>query len=653
LVGILAPQLNDIGAASGGVGATVDTSVGDLFSNIGGIISMAGRGGTSASPATQQDRDNAAIADNVKEALRIEGLHSSGAMGGNQRDALIRINFLDAVAAVPSDTTNIATTLSAIHGKDINVPESDLEAEHDTVVAKFYSEDPRGIALYPSTVVPDENGDIDLVKSKRKADLVFQDFANQDAKDQVLSDELARLKLSGDITQEKQKLAIEPFILDNTVRAIATVNGLGTIFDMSVETPDVDVSTMLAGLIAEKNKFAQSLAVRAAAIGIADNPNLYNPKPILEAFEGPIRFLTFLQTQPGVLDKAQQSRASLRVGQLITEVGGAATPRGIEFASEHINANKSAEIVDASFEWLKMTPKKSTLSHSTEALPKGANEPSTISPTFSEQAARLPEFEQIEHVKFNLEGFYLSEGYEGNDPGVRAEGVELFTRAVGIMQATGKDITETTFSQTYRPQFIELFTEMTAVDDDLSTKFKNVVSEHLSTVLSQQNVTKDFLVSNNFSDYKDLKIKFNGEKYVLDLGTSKGQGLGLDTKEVVMKNLLKKHGLPVSIEGLTSLIRIPASQIGLGAGNPQEIAAIGDARRMVRILKPQQEFLNKVLGVGEALNQVISPTIPDFAEEEEPIHVTNAEDMAKVAIGGTFTYIDTITGKLVKSTFGG
>jgi hypothetical protein len=73
LVGILAPQLNDIGAASGGVGATVDTSVGDLFSNIGGIISMAGRGGTSASPATQQDRDNAAIADNVKEALRIEG----------------------------------------------------------------------------------------------------------------------------------------------------------------------------------------------------------------------------------------------------------------------------------------------------------------------------------------------------------------------------------------------------------------------------------------------------------------------------------------------------------------------------------------------------------------------------------------------------
>jgi len=79
-------------------------------------------------------------------------------------------------------------------------------------------------------------------------------------------------------------------------------------------------------------------------------------------------------------------------------------------------------------------------------------------------------------VQRSLDGFYISGDYNGTDPVVRTEAVENFGRAVGVMVSTGKQITKATFDKTYRPEFVQMYNDITATDDDTSTRFRALVA---------------------------------------------------------------------------------------------------------------------------------------------------------------------------------
>lgn len=654
MAGFLAPTITEIAAAPSAPAVRQDTSIGDLLGNIGGIVSSLSRGTTTTTTQTQSDRDTATATPFVVEAQRIEALRATGKLSANQIDALIRKNKLEAVTAFSGRSENIIKSLASVHGEDIDVKEVDLVGAFDAAMVKFFAEDPRGQTLAPSIIVPDKRGGINKEATRLKGIVVYEAFLAQSGKDQQAAEELARLKTQSGIRDEELKLVVDPFIAENTAAALSIIAGLGNVLDLTPESNVIDVATLIQEAKTARNQFALQLAARAATRGLTNEPTLYNPEDILKLFDGPIALLTDLQGQPEKIALMQQSQSDVQMGATIAAAGVALTPESrAYFSSIQLDARRT-ELTKAAMDWILFVTPPTV--EGLQSLPTEADPTSVFDPAFTSAAAKLPEFRQIEVARNGIEGFYLAEISELNGPAIRETATEQLTRGMGVMLASGRDVPVATFDQTFRPEFTHMFLAMTDTDDELSLKFTGVVKEFLATVVDQQVTQARFLVSNNFSaEYKNLKVAFNGESWTLDFGKETGQGLGIDNREVLLKNLLKKQGLPVSMEGLISLVSTPTSRLGPFTDAAQLSLLVGDARRMVRILKPSIDYLNKIFDVNKRLGTAVQDSlvgIPDFAEEEEITHVTSAEDFANVPIGGSFSYIDTDGNRQV-STFGG
>ena len=641
MAGFLSPVLSDIGAAPGGVGSSVDTSVGDALGAFGNILGDVGRSGSSSAGPTQTDRDTANAQPFIDEAIRLEALRASGSnISTRQLNAEIRANKIGAVTAFAGRSDGIIKSLSSIHGEDIDVKETDLLTARNNIVTDFFTKDPIGIDKMPRAIVLDANGEFDEGATRVKMEALFQNHQAQVANDATLADDLARAIAAGDLNKENQKVLADPFIQQGRQAATETVNGLATTFDLANATlTPKDVSNAIITVTAARDRFLATVNSRAADIGILNDKDVYDSALVVEPFNTLLSTLNIVQTNPEMAVNMQRAGAELKQGEFLLNLGVQPTRSAIDYVAALSVQAASVDIINGI-----NTFTKKPVEPTTAEIPSfGVIDPSqsAINPELVRAAGALPESKQIEVVQRSLDGFYISGDYNGTDPVVRTEAVENFGRAVGVMVSTGKQITKATFDKTYRPEFVQMYNDITATDDDTSTRFRALVAEHIGTTLQQMEVRTQTSIQNDFSErLPGLSLTFNGKEY--DVAFDEDLGLGTDSDLVV--GALKKLGLPPTMSGLSKLASDRTLLISSGVSPTEASRIVLSSKQVLGVLKPQIDYLNRIIAVGSQLEGVdaVLPTAggKDKAEVIQPTVISSEEDFNNLKDGTPWRFVD-------------
>jgi len=661
MAGILAPKLSEIDAAPGGVASRPDTSIANLISNVGGVFSAGLRGGGGEGGDTQQDRDNALIRPFVENARRIEALIESGDVSAAEGRARQNANRLEAISVLPSDVKNINEVLSSTVGRDLEVQVLDPEAERIKSRSEFYSEDARGKALFPIIMAQSVvNGTLDEERLGELMELQFQVAQNRDA-------ELATLKIRREILEEENKLDSAESIAqrdDFFKRELADsrlgVEGLGIIARLEGRGGGTveELTDMRAILSNQRDARRSNIISNAVGIGLADEPGFDDSVDVLLApYDQTLSILDTLISRPAELAKLRQAVQEDKLTEAFSRFGILFNKETSAFLTNQILLQQDAE-------------KKKELVNVVNGLSKGGTfislpgaigpqpDPDTlspvISPEFSAAASTLSDAEQRELVKFNVGSVYTATGLDLSNPEIRPELVQNWTAGLGVMMSQGKDISESTFDKTFRPgEFLDLYTEISGVDDDLGAQFKEVSKQTLARVASETRTRLGFVTSTIFSeDYPGLQISSKGEIKFTGAATP---------REQEMKALLRKRGLPNSLDGVKALANLKAEKIG-DLQLPEEVFAIRAAQSIITNLGDDLKYLTKIFDIRQAVSVIdvgggepiaeVDDIFDDFSEEEEIIHVTNFDEAFDLPIGATFTYNDR-DGNLQTSRFNG
>lgn len=655
MVGFLAPTISDISAAPSAPSSPADLSIGNALGGIGDIINLIG-GATGGARPSQTDKDNDALRPHIVEAIRIERLRRSGDMSGPQLAALTTRNRLSALVALPGQSEKVNKALSSIHGFEVDVQQTDPVVELNKTITKFYSDDPKGRERFPALVAsslnPDGTINSEVLGRAQMADFLFQQ--SEDAADRVDADKLARLKLEGDIGSQESRNLMDVFYRENFVTSAATVKGLGFLATLELQgggTP-ADLTQMLI-LAKDARKAALGrIQARAVGKGLADEEG-FDPNIPLVPFDRAISTLTQMIGTPELINNMVRANQFNKIAIVAAAAGVIINPNDTQYFLELMRSQADPQKVKNAVELMeKLAVQPDFIQFG--ALPVGDHVPGgdIIDPAFSEAAAGLSEAEQKEVVRSNLSGYYTGEGYSGDDPVVREQGIEFFTAALGVLGATGKDISETTFDQTFRPSFLKMYEQATSINDPTTAKFVDVVFTGLTQVLSQIKTNTNLTISNRFAaEYPGLKVirKSDGVaaiKFASDI----------TPEEIALKALLSKNSFPNSLDGLKSLIALPSPEDSgrIIISSPKDLLAIRDARRIIKALEPNLKYMNKVMKTQrdiELVNQSneantgLSLILEDFPVDEERPIISTEKEFEDLDPGQTFFVV--IDGRLV------
>jgi hypothetical protein len=573
------------------------------------------------------------------------------------------------LASLPDKTTQINTAFSVVTGTEFAEPAVDpgTAALNSLITRATDGSDPiaTSIGTAAAAAAIDENGRFDSqTYTLRLAELMSQYDSDRAAVARTQL-EVEKLKAENAFTQESQNT-----ILDNRVgvwsqRTQELTEGLIARFFGSSENggpvPELqrlsreDAILQLESLEARlRNTYQQE----AAELGILDNlGSQFDGGGINEALAPLTNFKTFLtRSREEFFEswKVAETQDKMAIAQLINEMSGAGgtIPEVQEYVVTQILVNNQVDFKQVALNARRMlkdivrtgNPYRTSLGEnngiSTDAAEQGRTG-QIVTPEAAGVATGLSEGDAIKSVKSDLTVFYEWNNFGEVNDSITKTAVSSFVNATQIMNVRGVPVSENTFDMVYRPEFFNMFNQITAVGGENGQLLVNAVVENLSdSIANNLTLATNSIAQTGGQNFPSVALKFDGEKYVMQVGS-----LGATAQEVALKDTLRQEGLPFTLEGIKELQKRERSVVSNSEAIQKFRFTNTGLNAYVENFEKHLNYLNKMTSVAARLGtEVLTAVTPGegspFLLSPVAVEVTNEDEYKSLEEGTSYTVMN-------------
>jgi len=661
VVGFLAPQIGVLNSGVRGTGVgPADTSVGDALTGIANLINLTTTVGNRGGGPTQKDRDNETLQDFSAEVARLHSMR--GELGESQFNSQLNSKFKAFGVVNPILIGDARDVVLGQTGIKIGGEEFSLKKQQQQIVESFTATARGKSALVRIFAAP---GAKDPATGEMIPEIVFSMLsaeaalaAKDEAELEAINLQLASLKGREEIRTLLEKDIIDKKTFEFGQRSEATVAGLSmAAFEAGVKVKDASV--LVGDLLREKQAAENEYFAEARAGGFADSPDFKTGlAAALQPYDTMIGLIEDLgdeSVRAFAVLQASDSIITAKVINKIIKFGGTNRDVVAYFMKSVIDNNvvdlrmistlDPTELRDELGDRPLFPGNATTISAEAPPAPGPVATPETIS-----RARTLTDQEREDEVRVNTSTFSM---FSSDDEDSRTTAVKAFGLAATAINTSTLPLAEATFDRLYDTKFFDTYNTIVGFGDQNSANLQGAVQENLTRVLQQRLGLANVDLRNRFSEtFPEINLVSDGNEIVLDLGK------GLTPNSRFLTKSLERHNLPKTVQGLKQLAILEFNNpfftfFSEANGINELIAEVAYVNKIIGTVKRLPDIAPHILpSIGVKVDPVTGDPIPDFAEEEEVSHITSLGELDNVAIGSTFSYIDT-DGKLVVSTFGG
>ena len=623
MAGFLTPTIGDIGSAPGGFSAPVDTTVGDLLTNVGSLISM-GVTGRKEEGGTQTKRDRELLKPIAQKALGLTESFRSGKLTNLEYKTRLNQLFSESLSTLPDKSNEIKRLFSSITGEEYGEELPSIEQGTQQAILEFVMnpDNPEGNQILLESIVVDKNGNIDPELTKAK---IFENIAQLQAdKARVarLGRELEALKTEENIKELVQESEVEGFVARAHKRVSDAVEG---ILKTVAKNPNIieGRESAITQLMSLRTQYLTQFEQLALEAGILDNiQNKFNGglNVVVSSIDNTIKFLEQAREEDINKLKALDARDNLILAEVFRKLGIPQTLRSSEYTEAMLVNAMTKEINQIPSEFRKIletsgdTPADKLLGDE-ERIDLNGDPTEKV----QEVSRNMSKDEKVETVVKSSRRFLNIDKDLIKNPKLKRQAVEEFIVATEVINNLGLPISEDTFDTIYNSEFIEKFELYKKTGGAEADILEKAVTKNLSKILAQRTVAANVKVKSFFKDtLPNLNIVFNGEKFIIDIDES------LVSSEVEQNFLkaLEKTGNELSIDGIRRFSKefpLEAASFGLDVFDQ----GFEELQRELR-------FLNKIVGFTKRLPENIFETV--FGNKQQSKGITVLPDSEEEAL---------------------
>jgi hypothetical protein len=642
LAGILAPELNEIGAAPGGVSVSADTSVGNLLSNVGSLLGSISRSASTGGPAaTQSDRDDAALRPAFAQMQGLLQQRDSGELSPAAFTAKARALNKATTANYPHLRKVISEGFSVLAGEEVAPITPDVAASAAESALAFFNSDPEAKSRMGEAMrySPDGSADNELTLTAMQAlqsEIQGKRFRAADTKAKVEA-----LRNAQAFTNAKQAENIDPLLNDMSLIAGQAVSSLTENFFNTGAAEASDAVSIINGLLQTKAEYLQIFTKQASENGILDEDRFRSGLTLVMApFDRQIEALTAFAASPEQLANIAASENKKLIIETLNANGLFAGDEEKRLLGLNMFALARADLK-------KSLPdiRKLLMNSPTELATEGETtviEDGTLTEPAVDAVSRLSQQERVDDIRGNIEGWETIVNVPDASlaiPENRQFLVQKFSLATGIIDTTGAPITEETFDKIYPPSIVKQYNRVVAFDDDIAMGMKETVKRNLSNIIDRRVNVVNALITNDFQTaFPSMSVKWNGSAFVLEL--SGATSTSAERKLVAALDTLK---LPLTLEGIEELGKaVRREQIGVAPSglDPKDVRTFESTTINIQLdsftkLKDGIRFLNKVVKTASLFPEDVSTAVlPNEVGSTSGVVVVNSiEEVQKLSAG--------------------
>jgi hypothetical protein len=614
LAGILAPQLNEIGAAPRGGTPVVDTSVGNLLSNVGSALGALGRGGGGPS-ITQADRDDAALRPAFAEMQKLIKQRDSGAITPAAFSIKARSLNKATIANFPHLRTTISEGFATISGEELLPIAPDVAQEFAESTLQFILDDAEGRTRMGEAMRYSADGTIDNQRTLTAMGALVGDIQAKRARAADIKADIDELKARNEFSNQKQAEMIDPLLRDMSIAAGVGISKITENFVFGTDTSSLDATAVLSGLAVARADYEQIFTRQAAEMGVVDEERFRSGlSRVMAPFDRQIQAFTIIAGNKELVTSIMAADNKKQVIEVLNSVGMFAGPASEEILALNMAAQSTAELATAI-----PNLRKRLMNSSTKNETKGdvtVVEDGSLTEAAAATVSTLSQQDRVDDIKGNLDGWDTITTTDDDVLSSRDNRnflVQKFNLATGIIDTTGAPVTEDTFDRIYPPSFIKQYNRVVAFDDDVAMGFKSTVTRNLSNILDRRMNVVNGIITNDFQTaFPSMGVEWDGSNFVLALS-----GETSTSAERNLVNALDMLNLPLTLEGIEELGRaVRREQIGVAPSglDPKDVRTFESTTININLdsftkLKEGVRFLNKVSNIAELFPDDVKTTI--------------------------------------------
>jgi hypothetical protein len=642
LAGILAPQLNEVGAAPGGPAPVVDTSVGDLLSNVGSILGAVSRTGTQGPTATQADRDDAALRPAFDDMQTLVQQRDSGDLTPAAFTVKTRALSRETLANYPHLRETIVKGFGAIAGEEVAPISPDVAGSLADNVLNNLSKDSEGTARLGEAMRYRPDGTFDNQATLTAMQALWGEIQGKRFRAADNKAKVEALRNAQAFNDLEQAAMIDPLINDMSLIAGTAIQKLTENFFNSGAPSAADAVDVINGLTQTRAQYLQIFTQQAAENGILDEESFRaSLDRVMAPFDRQIEALTVLAASPEKLTNILVKENQKMMIEFLNANGLFAGPEAERLLTLNMFPAAVGDLkvnIPHMRNLLKNSATKIATEGEVTTVEDGALTEAAVATVNS-----LSQQDRINDIKGNIEGWEAIASVPDEAlaiPDNRKFLVTKFSLATGIIDTTGAPVTEETFDKIYPPNIVKQYNRVVAFDDDIAAGMRETVKRNLSNILDRRTNVVNAIITNDFQTaFPSMSVKWNGSAFSLELS-----GTVSTKQERSLINALDTLKLPLTLEGIEELGKaVRREQIGVAPSglDPKDVRNFESTAINIHLdsftkLKDGVRFLNKVVKTTSLFPEDVSTDVlPSKVGTTSSVVIVNSFEEVKALTAGT------------------